>query len=157
MEMPVGVRTNLKALKSTVEMSNAVNKAAFNTLRTMFALGVMDEPAGSWDSDKIAVNASSEAAIAKARQLGAESTVLLKNAGGVLPLPAGRKLAVIGQASQDAVWLSFGIGSSRVYPSYYVSPLEGILQAAGPDAEVRYHPGDNLDIARDLAVAAEYA
>ena len=51
----------------------------------MFAVGVMDAEPGAWDASKHSVNASTEENIVTARNLSAQSTVLLKN-NGVLPL-----------------------------------------------------------------------
>ena len=51
----------------------------------MFAVGVMDAEPGAWDAEKHSVNASTEENIVTARNLSAQSTVLLKN-NGVLPL-----------------------------------------------------------------------
>ena len=98
-------------------------------LQAMFAVGVMDEPASAWDAKKLLANVTTDASVASVRKLSALSTVLLKNEGNVLPLPAGKKIALIGFASDGAVVHAGGSGS--VVPSYVASPLEGITAAAG--------------------------
>ena len=70
---------------------------AFRTriLTPMFDVGVMDAPAGSWSWKKLSTNCTTAASVASARHLSAVSTVLLKNDGGVLPLPLSVRQLVI--------------------------------------------------------------
>lgn len=78
------------------------------------------------------------------RRAGAESIVLLKNKGGLLPLEARRPqtIAVIGA---NARWPSImGGGSAEVAPHYVVSPLEGIQAKAGPETAVEYALGCHI-------------
>lgn len=53
------------------------------------------------------------ARIALARQLAEEAVVLLKNEGGLLPLEAGKTVAVLGQTQLEAVIGGGGSGASR--------------------------------------------
>ena len=78
---------------------------------------------------------------AVARRAATEGVVLLKNAGGLLPLggPGVRSLAVIGPSA--AVARTGGGGSSFVTSSYVVTALDGIREAAGPQVQVRYALG----------------
>ena len=64
------------------------------------------------------------------RRAGAEGMVLLKNAG-LLPLPAGAKVAVIGPNA--AVGRVMGGGSAQINAHRQVSPLEGLRDALGSD------------------------
>eukprot|EP00930_Biecheleria_cincta_P084082 TRINITY_DN73576_c0_g1_i1.p1 TRINITY_DN73576_c0_g1~~TRINITY_DN73576_c0_g1_i1.p1 ORF type:complete len:795 (+),score=112.93 TRINITY_DN73576_c0_g1_i1:1-2385(+) len=159
MEMPVGLATSgLGMLLTGSTASDAdVDGAVRRILRSMFQTGLFDQPAGTWSAAKFGANVSSVEADSLARRLGAQSTVLLKNAGGVLPLTPNRKLALIGFASENGLPLSFGHGSGEVYPSHYVSPLTGIKAAAGNDAQVLFSEGADLDEAADLAKSADYA
>ena len=59
-----------------------------------------------------------------ARNVSAAATVLLKNAGGVLPLRAGQRIALIGIDSIDPV--IHGGGSGQVDAMYVVSPFDAI-------------------------------
>jgi beta-glucosidase len=72
------------------------------------------------------------------RRAGAESIVLLKNDGDLLPLPAAGRIAVIGPNADVARF--GGGGSSEVIPHYLVTPLDGIA-AAAPDAEIVFARG----------------
>jgi beta-glucosidase len=87
---------------------------------------------------------------AAARAVAEQGAVLLKNAGGVLPLAAGVKsIAVIGADANNAS--AQGGGSAEVKPTYTVSPLQGIQQRAGPGVRVQYAPGtDPVNAAHTL-------
>lgn len=115
----------------------------------MFAVGVMDEPVSAWDWHKQQNNATTEASVKIARSLSAASTVLLKNADGILPLPSGKKIAVIGFGTTGAV--VHGGGSGAVTPSYIVSPLEGIQAAAGEGSTVVFDDGTTISTAAAAA------
>lgn len=71
------------------------------------------------------------------RRAGAEGAVLLQN-DGLLPLPQGGTLAVIGPNAKAAQIM--GGGSAQLKPHYAVSPWEGLVAALGEDA-VRFAPG----------------
>jgi len=67
------------------------------------------------------------------RRSAAQSIVLLRNEGNLLPLDATKikKLAVIGPNAKQR--LITGGGSAEVIPLFVVSPLEGIEHAFGKD------------------------
>ncbi|KAF8201332.1 beta-glucosidase [Mycena galopus ATCC 62051] len=77
------------------------------------------------------------------RRVAAQSIVLLKNDGGLLPLQPKnlKKIAVIG-GNAKAIVLSGG-GSAALKASYFVSPYQGIVDAlaANPDVEITYSEG----------------
>ncbi|KAJ7705594.1 beta-glucosidase [Mycena rosella] len=77
------------------------------------------------------------------RRVAAQSIVLLKNEGGLLPLhpQALKKIAIIG-GNAKAMVLSGG-GSAALKASYFVSPYQGIVDAlaANPDMEITYSEG----------------
>lgn len=78
------------------------------------------------------------------RRAGAESIVLLKNQGNVLPLDPDRPqtIAVIGA---NARWPSImGGGSAEVAPHYVVSPLAGIQARVGPETRIEYAIGCHI-------------
>ncbi len=71
-----------------------------------------------------------------------DGTVLLKNDGGVLPLPAAHAgtVAVIGPAASAAPTPTGG-GSAFVTAPFSVTPLQGLQAAAGPGTSVVYQQG----------------
>ena len=84
---------------------------------------------------------------AAARQIGAESIVLLKNDGGVLPMAADpKKIVVVGENAVKM--MTVGGGSSSLKAKLEVSPLDGI-KARWPAAEVIWERGYVGDIGTD--------
>jgi len=79
-----------------------------------------------------------------ARIAAAESIVLLKNAGGLLPIDSAKikSIAVIGPNA--AIARAGGGGSSKVNPTYVVTPLEGIRERAGSAIQVTYALGASI-------------
>lgn len=70
------------------------------------------------------------------RKLAADSIVLLKNEGSVLPLNRNRSTAVIGPNATVAIYS--GGGSASLKPYWLVTPLEGIAQYV---PEIKYAEG----------------
>jgi beta-glucosidase len=75
------------------------------------------------------------------REAATAGTVLLRNAGGLLPLDhrALRRVAVLG--GNAAAPTILGGGTSGVTPQYAVSPLDGLRAALGGEVEVTYAAG----------------
>ncbi|MGH9469007.1 MAG: glycoside hydrolase family 3 C-terminal domain-containing protein [Terriglobia bacterium] len=154
-EMPSG-RYYGPALKAAVE-SGQISTANLNEhvrriLVTMFQHGLFDKPQpGNWNSD-----ARSRAHDLFSRSAAEQGAVLLKNAGGVLPLAGTTSIAVIGAAGGTKP-LAEGGGSSHVVAPYVVSPVDGIRQRAGQGTKVSYAGGNDLNQAASLAQAARMA
>jgi beta-glucosidase len=109
-------------------------------LRVMFVSGVFDRSGSANTSQAI----DTQAQRATARRGAAESIVLLKNAGNVLPIDPGKikTLAVIGPSA--AVARTGGGGSSLVKYKYAVTPLDGIKERAGT-IQVSYALGVSME------------
>lgn len=74
------------------------------------------------------------------RSLAAQTIVLLKNEGNVLPLQQNpKKIAIIGGNAKANI-LSGG-GSASLKPSFLITPFEGITAALGKDTKVLYTEG----------------
>jgi len=115
--------------------TSTIDENVGRILRIIFVSGQFDEPhtaIGEIDTP---------AQRSLARKAAAESIVLLKNAGDLLPLDASKiqSLAVIGPNA--AVARTGGGGSSLVVPKYSVTPLQGIQARAGQRVQIRYAPG----------------
>jgi len=80
-----------------------------------------------------------------------KSIVLLKNEKNILPLDREKikKIAIIGKLANLPNIGDFG--SSRVYPPYIVTPLEGIQKIAGKSIEILYNDGKNQIKAVNMA------
>ena len=97
-------------------------------------------------------NVSTAAHKALAREIAAKSTVLLKNAGGLLPLARTMKIALIGPDAQKPY--TGGGGSGAVGTNAVVSPLAA-LTAAG--IAVTFDAGATPAAAAAAAAAADVA
>ena len=137
-------------------------------LRSMFATGVVDEPSARSVVDPFKGRDDS-------RHIAEESLVLLKNAGGQLPLKAAtvRSIAVIGGHADVGV-LSGG-GSAQVdapggnaidptegtarwgKPVYFPSSPMKAIQRLAPGAKVVYAGADDVAAAAKLAASSEVA
>jgi beta-glucosidase len=113
---------------------SVVDDKARRILRSMFRVGLFDR--------RVAEEALPEQEHgARSRELAEQGVVLLKNAGGLLPLASGKvsSIAVIGA---DATNVSAqGGGAARVEPTYAVSPLDGIRGRAGAGVRVEHAAG----------------
>jgi len=138
-------------------------------LRAMYAAGLFDYPESLGPID----TATDQAIAQEAEEQGA---VLLKNAGGQLPLNAARvkSIAIIGSHADVAV-LSGG-GSAQVTPTGGPALTEGLpcppcwaqviwdpsspmqaIQAMAPNATVQFDAGTNAATAAALAAASQVA
>jgi len=109
-----------------------VDDKVLRLLRLAARVGALDEP-----PQEVAPPADIPGLL---RSTAAASFVLARNHGSLLPLTARtlRRVAVIGPNA--AVARTLGGGSATVFPTYTVSPLEG-LRAALPKADVQFAPG----------------
>ena len=88
---------------------------------------------------------------ALAREAAAESIVLLRNEGGVLPLDKAARIAVVGELARTP--RIQGAGSSQVNPTRVDNPLEELRARASVDFAAGYTLGAGADSAlRDEAV-----
>jgi beta-glucosidase len=133
-------------------------------LRSMFAEGLFEHPPA-----RTAIDFTADGDVAQ--RAAAEGIVLLKNAGGILPLGRGvKRIAVIGGRADEGV-LSGG-GSSQVIPAggrfvtvpvanvgmiFDPSPPLSAILARAPGAEVRFADGRYRSTAAALAKWADVA
>nr|WSX75145.1 glycoside hydrolase family 3 C-terminal domain-containing protein [Streptomyces sp. NBC_00899] len=82
--------------------------------------------------------------VAVARKVAEDGSVLLKNAGNLLPLSpdADSSIAVIGRGAGSGA-LTAGGGSAAVTADSIVTPYQGITARAGKHTTVRYAAGDS--------------
>ena len=115
----------------------AVDDNVSRMLRILFTAGLFDKPHHGGGT----VDTPEQKALA--RTAAAESIVLLKNAGDLLPIAKSiHSLAVIGPNA--AVARTGGGGSSLVRPEYSVTPLEGIRERSGNRVQVIYGQGVSI-------------
>ncbi|MCM3790666.1 glycoside hydrolase family 3 C-terminal domain-containing protein [Domibacillus indicus] len=133
----------VQAVRNGEVSEETIDQSTYRILYQMFDKGLFDNPA---QNNKI--DAKAHGAIA--RQIAAESMVLLQNDDKALPLDTDKldSIAVIGPDADNAS--AAGGGSSLVNPTYTVSPLEGIKNRAGKDVKVEYAAGTDPISAGDL-------
>lgn len=147
------------ALDSGTITEAEIDRALLRRYTQMFRMGQFDRPIAL-----ASIDAAGDGAIA--RSIGEQSSVLLKNASGLLPLdPKGlHSIALIGQSAFASSALAGGGGSSLVTPLYTVAPLQGlqnVLQCLGSSANVTLFvaatDGSNDSAAAALAASADVA
>lgn len=132
----------LKAVQDGFVEEKKIDAAALEIVRTILAFNK-----GHKEYDASVIGCKEHIALAK--KAAEEGITLIKN-DGVLPIikPEGKKIAVIGQLANEKVIGDHG--SSRVYPAYVVTPLEGIKKEM-PEAVVEWYDGLDLEVARKAA------
>lgn len=132
---------------------STINEAVGRIFTQMFQAGLFNHPPTGTLSDTVTTPAHA----AFSRQVAEQGTVLLKDAGQILPLGAASgSIAVIGPDGTDRP-LTAGGGSSYVRPPYQVSPLQGIQAAAPPGVTVTSYSGTDPSQAAAAARAAKVA
>ena len=150
------------ALTSAVETGQVtmatIDEAVTRILTEMFRFGLFNyQPPGTEDTV-----ASTPAHVSFAQENSERGTVLLKNAGSLLPLTAKTKsIAVIGADGSTAPE-SAGGGSAQVSPTgAVISPLQGITARGGSGVSVTSYsgttPSDAAATARPAQVAIVFA
>lgn len=156
LEMPDGKwlsETNVTAaLHDTSLEIEAIDRALVRRFTPMFRLGQFEWPYAPGTVD-------AQAHGARARAVGRQFAVLLKNDGGLLPLDAAEgTILVVGQGTYAARASLGGGGSSRVKPLYTVDPVPGlrdVIAGLGGSAQVELQVvADDL---HDLAAAVAAA
>jgi beta-glucosidase len=143
LEMPGPGRVYGPALADAVR-SGTVEEALLDA-QVRRLLGVLDR-VGALDDDPVAPERSVDLPEHRslAREAAADSFVLLRNEGGVLPLRADglRSLAVLGPNADRAQVM--GGGSAKLRAHYSVTPLEALRERLG-GVELRYERGCDID------------
>ena len=91
--------------------------------------------------------------IALARESAGKGMVLLKNDGNILPIPEGKKIAVVGRYANKRN--TGDHGSSNVFSPYAVTPYEGMKNRFGAD-NVSVYNGSSCKEAMKVAVKSDY-
>lgn len=141
----------LKKAEEAGQVSMAtIDEHVRNILVPMFRQGLFDvKQPGSWSA-----NVRSPEHDAFSRMVAEQGTVLLKNEGALLPLPANATIAVIGAAGTTKPKAEGG-GSSDVVAPYIVSPFDGVRKRAG--SKVTSADGSDLSAAASAARSADIA
>jgi beta-glucosidase len=169
LEMPAGEKSYGAALQAAVtkgQVSEAtLDGMVYRILYSMFRVGLFDHVPNE-GLQAAAATATNAESIATATQIAENGTVLLKNAGAVLPLGTtpGKRIAVFGPAGGGfgAALASQGYGSGHVPEQWYqpgiVPPFQAIAaRAALAGDTATYSEGYNLQEATARAASASVA
>ncbi len=137
----------LKTLKKSLEEKKVttaeIDAACRRILEAKYKLGLFQNPYKYCDESRAASEIFTDAHRKVARDIAAESFVLLKNENNSLPLKKTGKIALIGPLANAANNMA-GTWSVAAKQDKSISVLEGIKHAVGNNAEVLYAKGSNL-------------
>ncbi|WP_433187263.1 glycoside hydrolase family 3 C-terminal domain-containing protein [Actinoallomurus sp. CA-150999] len=152
-ELPAGVFNTLPNVRAALDKGSItmadIDARVRETLKVLFRFGLFDRDTtarGPIDQD---------ADNAVAQRIEAQSAVLLKNDGNVLPLgSSAHDIAVIGAPAKASAQ---GGGSSKVNPLSMDNAYDAIVSRAGSSATVSYADGSDLGQAAATAKSAQVA
>ena len=132
-----------------------IDRACRRVLEAKYKLGLFADPYKYCDESRRATDVYTAEHRAEARALAAETFVLLKNEGGLLPLERQGKIALIGPLADNAANLC-GTWCVAYTPERYSTLRQGLERAVGDKATVLYAQGCNLTRDAALQKAAEF-
>jgi len=135
------LQKSLKEGKVTVAQIDA---ACRRILEAKYTLGLFDDPYKYCNEERAAKEVFTDANRAEARQIAAQSFVLLKNQGGILPLQKKGTIALVGPLA-DAKENMPGTWAVAARFDKAISLFEGLRTVVGDKATIVYAKGSNLD------------
>ena len=138
-----------KSLQEGTVTAASINQACRRILEAKYKLGLFDDPYRYLDEKRARKEIYSTDKRAEARRIAAESFVLLKNDGNMLPLQKKGKLALIGPLANTAANMPGSWSVAAVF-SKYKTLLQAMRDAVGSRAEVIYAKGSNITYDKDL-------
>ncbi|MDY4881780.1 MAG: glycoside hydrolase family 3 C-terminal domain-containing protein, partial [Muribaculaceae bacterium] len=132
-----------KSLEEGKITEEDINKACRRILEAKYKLGLFADPYKYCNVERAKNEIFTPENRAIARDIAAETFVLLKNEGNILPLKRKGRIALIGpladtQANMPGTW------SVAAVADRYKSLLKGFQDAVGNNAEILYAKGSNL-------------
>lgn len=122
---------------------NALDNACRRILEAKYKLGLFDDPYKYCDTERAATSIYTNEHRAVARKIAAESFVLLKNEGNLLPLKKNGTVAVIGPLAGTRENMP-GTWSVAAKHSEAHSLIEGLKETLGDKVNFLYAKGSNL-------------
>ena len=139
-----GLLTTLgKSLKEGKVTIQQIDAACRRILEAKYKLGLFDDPYKYCDEKRAATEIFTDANRKIARKIAAESFVLFKNQGDILPLKKSGTIALIGPLA-DATENMTGTWSVAADFSKSVPVITGLKEAVGSNAKILYAKGCNL-------------
>ncbi|SFU30846.1 beta-glucosidase [Pustulibacterium marinum] len=142
-----------KSLEEGKVSIDEIDLAVKRILQAKYELGLFKDPYKYCNVERAATEVYTQENRDFARKVGAESTVLLKNAGQVLPLKKEGTIALVGPLADNAVNMA-GTWSVSTDQEKSIPFLEGLKEVAGDKAEIMYARGSNLSYDKEFETNA---
>lgn len=140
-----GLLTTLKKSVDEGKITEArITQACRRILEAKFKLGLFDDPYRYCNEQRAKTEVFTSDNRATARKIAAQSFVLLRNEGNVLPLKKQGTIALVGPLANTAVNMA-GTWSVAARHAESVPLLSGLQKSVGTQARVVYAKGSNLD------------
>ena len=135
--------TTKKSLQEGKVTLQQIDNACRRILEAKYKLGLFEDPYKYCDEKRAATEIFTDANRKVARKIAAESFVLFKNQGNILPLKKSGTIALIGPLA-DATENMTGTWSVAADFSKSVPVIAGLKEAVGSNAKILYAKGSNL-------------
>jgi beta-glucosidase len=140
-----GFLTTLKkSLKEKKVTEARIHEACRSILQAKYKLGLFEDPFRYCDLQRAQTEVFTSAHRKEARDIAAQSFVLLKNQGNLLPLKRKGTIALVGPLADNRENMT-GTWSVAAEHARSVSILDGLKQVAGGDVRLLTARGSNLD------------
>lgn len=133
-----------KSLQEGKTTQKQIDAAVKRILEAKYDLGLFDDPYKYCDVNRAKTEVFSQANRDVARNISAQSMVLMKNANEILPLKSQKNIAVIGPLADNAENMP-GTWSVAAKHKNAVSLLAGLKQTFGNSVNFSYAKGSNID------------
>jgi len=133
-----------KSLKEGKITQAQIDKACERILISKYELGLFDDPYRYCDEKRSATEVFTPKNRMDAREIAAQSFVLLKNNNNLLPLAKGKKIALVGPLAnaKENMTGTWSVGADN---SKSISLLQGLTEVVGSYGKVSYAAGSNLE------------
>jgi beta-glucosidase len=137
------LNTLAQSVKDGKITEKQIDDACRRILKAKFQLGLFDDPYRYCDENREKNEVFTAANRAEARSTAAQSFVLLKNEGNVLPIKKSGTIALVGPLADTRENMT-GTWSVAARFKESISVREGLIKAVGNNAKVVYAKGSNL-------------
>lgn len=149
------IATLEKSLKEGKVSETDIDKACRRVLEAKYKLGLFQNPYKYCDPKRRKKDIFSDENRRAARDIAAETFVLLKNEGNLLPLKKQGKVALIGPLANTRANLA-GTWCVAYTPDKYSTLKEGMERALAGKATLLYAQGSNITRDAELQKAGEF-
>lgn len=149
------IKTLEKSVKEGKVTEEDIDTACRRVLEAKYKLGLFKDPYRHCDPKRAKKDVYTAENRKIARDVAAETFVLLKNEGNLLPLQKKGKIALIGPLADEAEQMA-GMWSPSRAPEKYRSLRQGMAEAVAGKAEILYSQGCNLCSDAALQEAARF-